>query len=343
MTPVGAGGGGAPIRPVARPRYFATTCRTAEQRNRLNARYNAAYSTAEFSPVSGAPFQSRMVGIDTGHIRVIAMRESGAARLRAAWRDDAFAAWFPWRSSGGQGRVGELAPQLTVAGPGTEMLASQDGELHTLRVSVRGEALQRLRDEPRSSAVVVPWLRAGLGYPRAAARAEWRLQQAMIRATALTKCAAGRGLDVDPLVDLMAAEILGQLVDVLAEARDPPSPEPQSPPARRRIVDAALELLDASGKAPASVAGVCRRLGVSERTLQRAFQDQLGVGLRAFERERRLRGVHGAILADGERRSVTDIAMSFGFWHLGRFAGAYRALFGCSPSETRRRVWHQSV
>ena len=37
--------------------------------------------------------------------------------------------------------------------------------------------------------------------------------------------------------------------------------------------------------------------------------------------------------------SITDIAMSFGFWHLGRFAGAYKLLFGCSPTETRRRVW----
>jgi hypothetical protein len=31
--------------------------------------------------------------------------------------------------------------------------------------------------------------------------------------------------------------------------------------------------------------------------------------------------------------------MSFGFWHLGRFSGAYATLFGCTPTETRRRVW----
>jgi AraC-like DNA-binding protein len=38
------------------------------------------------------------------------------------------------------------------------------------------------------------------------------------------------------------------------------------------------------------------------------------------------------------RRSITDIAMSFGFWHLGRFSGGYAALFGCVPTETPRRV-----
>jgi AraC family ethanolamine operon transcriptional activator len=85
-----------------------------------------------------------------------------------------------------------------------------------------------------------------------------------------------------------------------------------------------------------SVTSVCDALAVTERTLQRAFQDCLGTSLRDYERERRLPGVHGAILAEGDRRSITDIAMSFGFWHLGRFSGAYAALY---PTETRRRVW----
>ena len=110
---------------------------------------------------------------------------------------------------------------------------------------------------------------------------------------------------------------------------------------RSRLVARALDVLHATPDEPVAVASVCRRLGVTERTLQRAFQDCLGMSLRAYERERRLRGVHGAILAEGNRRSITDIAMSFGFWHLGRFSGAYAALFGCTPNETRRRVWRE--
>lgn len=97
--------------------------------------------------------------------------------------------------------------------------------------------------------------------------------------------------------------------------------------------------MEASPDEPVSVSAVCHRLQVGERALQRAFQESIGVGPRAFERERRLRAVHGTILMEGDRRSITDIAMSFGFWHLGRFAGAYSTLFGCAPSETRRRVW----
>jgi AraC-like DNA-binding protein len=45
---------------------------------------------------------------------------------------------------------------------------------------------------------------------------------------------------------------------------------------------------------------------------------------------------------EGDRRSLTDIAMAFGFWHLGRFAGAYAALYGCTPRETRRRAWGET-
>jgi AraC-like DNA-binding protein len=80
-------------------------------------------------------------------------------------------------------------------------------------------------------------------------------------------------------------------------------------------------------------------LKVSERTLQRAFVECLGIGPLRYERERRLHAVHGAILADGQGRTLTELAMTFGFWHLGRFAAAYANLYGCSPSETRRRVW----
>jgi AraC-like DNA-binding protein len=40
--------------------------------------------------------------------------------------------------------------------------------------------------------------------------------------------------------------------------------------------------------------------------------------------------------ADAWQVNVSEVAYRWGFTHLGRFAGAYRARFGESPSQTLR-------
>ena len=54
-----------------------------------------------------------------------------------------------------------------------------------------------------------------------------------------------------------------------------------------------------------------------------------------------LRRMHLALRAlrkaDAETTTVTEIATNYGFWELGRFAVAYRSLFGEPPSTALRR------
>ena len=94
---------------------------------------------------------------------------------------------------------------------------------------------------------------------------------------------------------------------------------------------------DAENALPLSA--VCRKIGVSGRTLSTCCADLLGVSPGRYAELLRLKRVRAAIAAaDPTTARVGDIARGFGFKQAGRFAGTYRAAFGETPSETLRRV-----
>ena len=78
--------------------------------------------------------------------------------------------------------------------------------------------------------------------------------------------------------------------------------------------------------------------GVSARTLQTGFRRFRETTPMEYLRDHRLDlARHGLEHAAATGRSVTEIAQSCGFNHPGKFAKCYRARFGESPSETRKR------
>lgn len=87
-----------------------------------------------------------------------------------------------------------------------------------------------------------------------------------------------------------------------------------------------------------SVIELCAACDVPRRTLNRAFQNALGMGPATYLRRVRLNGARRALQhRNTGAMSVTDVALGLGFWHLGRFAEQYLELFGESPHETLRR------
>lgn len=89
---------------------------------------------------------------------------------------------------------------------------------------------------------------------------------------------------------------------------------------------------------PITVADLSRMAGVSERTLRAAFHDVMGVSPKRYALMQRLQAAHTALQnADPNSTTVTDVAMTFGFFELGRFAGRYRHAFGEVPSQTLRQ------
>jgi len=78
---------------------------------------------------------------------------------------------------------------------------------------------------------------------------------------------------------------------------------------------------------------------VSPRTLEAVFKRFGEIPPLAYSRRSRLQAAHDALRAarlQGRILSVTEVALTFGFVHMSRFAAQYREMFGCSPSETVR-------
>ncbi len=78
--------------------------------------------------------------------------------------------------------------------------------------------------------------------------------------------------------------------------------------------------------------------GVSTRTLSRLFLARHGIGPMGFLRARRLDAAYRCLLAaDPGSSRVTDVAIRYGFNHLGKSAMEYKKTFGESPSATLNR------
>ena len=114
--------------------------------------------------------------------------------------------------------------------------------------------------------------------------------------------------------------------------------EPTVGSRRHRAIMLRLEeFLEANPDRPLYLTEICAAMGVAERTLRAACQEHLGMGPIRFLTLRRMHLVRQALLsADPSKATVTCIVTDYGFWELGRFSVAYRALFGESPSETLR-------
>jgi AraC-like DNA-binding protein len=105
-----------------------------------------------------------------------------------------------------------------------------------------------------------------------------------------------------------------------------------------RITRVCEEHAEATHYHDISLASLCAAAGMSERRVRQAFYECYGMSPTAVLRIAALRRVRRSLLRGPPTRdAVSRAASDFGFWHLGRFAGQYRALFGESPSATLSR------
>jgi len=86
------------------------------------------------------------------------------------------------------------------------------------------------------------------------------------------------------------------------------------------------------------VTDLCKIAEVSERTLEYAFKEVMGLTPMAYLIRLRLHRVRQALLAAAPgSTTVSAEALRWGFWHFGEFARAYKDCFDELPSDTLRR------
>ncbi len=103
-------------------------------------------------------------------------------------------------------------------------------------------------------------------------------------------------------------------------------------------LDIILDYIDSNLKRELRSEELAEQACLSQRSLYGLFERKLGVTPGQFIRQRKLACIHQC-LSDPtcSVRSLTELAMDYGFLHLGRFSESYRLQFGELPSDTLKR------
>jgi len=135
-------------------------------------------------------------------------------------------------------------------------------------------------------------------------------------------------------------ELLERLLATLCGASDCEATRSDRTRQAQRLVvkvaeDHALSRIDD----PLYVTDLCRAAEVSERTLEYAFKEVMGLTPMNYLVRLRLHRARQALLAATQGSStVSAEALKWGFWHFGEFSRAYKECFGELPSDTLRRA-----
>lgn len=150
---------------------------------------------------------------------------------------------------------------------------------------------------------------------------------------------ADRGLP-DILGNLLFDSFVASLTLELAASARPVRNMQSKSFERFAYIKAGLDAqVDSQQDGPTSVETIARALGISKRSVQYSFSDEISLGVSSYLRLARLGAVRRSLL-DAQRQTscIGDIAAEHGFWNWSSFSQQYRTHFGENPSQTRRRV-----
>ncbi|HEY6644057.1 helix-turn-helix domain-containing protein [Povalibacter sp.] len=162
------------------------------------------------------------------------------------------------------------------------------------------------------------------------ARIDWLLSAVVERPAAL---------DDAKIRASLSDHLLAAMVHFDSSPADVDSTTRMDRASRRVAVRIAREFIDSRLSEPLRLSELCRQAQLKIRSLEYGFREVTGLTPIAYIRSLRLNAVRRALLHDATARcrSISEIAMDAGFWHLSQFAKDYRLFFGETPTQTRRR------
>jgi AraC-like DNA-binding protein len=181
--------------------------------------------------------------------------------------------------------------------------------------------------------------------PRAAARAgRWRLASSSVlrrfrarHQAILEQIDACPALLETPATRAMLRNAIVEAISALGQAGSF-QPDRSSVGRHTRIMLRFEQIVQEAGDEPLSMLDICRLAGTSRRSLEAIVLARTGKAPWEYLRWRRLWQARSLLSRPEADMTVTGVAHRLGFWHLGRFAGAYAAAFGEQPSLTLGRA-----
>ena len=101
---------------------------------------------------------------------------------------------------------------------------------------------------------------------------------------------------------------------------------------RRRVLD----YIQSHVREVITINELCRACATTSRTLERVFREEFSVTPKRYLTLLKLSGIRHELCQLNQEKSIRDIAISWGFWHMSQFAQDYKNHYGELPSQTRQ-------
>lgn len=137
-------------------------------------------------------------------------------------------------------------------------------------------------------------------------------------------------------LDKLGKWALNEILDSVTAAGSRLLPE-SSRRKRLAIAGRARDYLEQNNDRPVTLGELCAEIGGNERTLLMGFTELMGCSPGTYHRAYRYNLARNDLLNADSDASVTEIAMRWGFYHLGRFSTGYHKQFSETPSATLGR------